>query len=262
MVRLVNDLSRCDLGQSPGPLKAAGMEAVNRQGRRPGRGNADALLTAALLMLIAVLWLATRPYQGVIQDARLYMVQALRELHPARFAGDLYFQFGSQNRFTVFSRLCVPLLAILGVGATGIVLTIAGQVLWVGGLLYLARGVIRDRWHALLAVAAVIVLPSNYGFFNYGEAFATPRLFAEALTMIALGLLVRRRTVRALTVLAVAAAIHPLMTLPGIAIAFLYLAFGQPLWWAAIAGGAVATAGLAMAGVEPFANLRVTMDPQ
>lgn len=217
---------------------------------------------AALIMLIAVLWLATRPYQGVIQDARFYMVQALQELHPERFVGDPYFRFGSVNRFTIFSRSYAPLLAILGVGPTEMILTIAGQLLWVGGLLYLAHALIRDRWHALLAVAVVIALPSDYGFFLYGEPFATPRLFAEALTMIALGCLVQRRTGWALAVLAVAVAIHPLMTLPGLAIALIYLALGRPLWWAVIAGGAMTTAGLAIAGVQPFANLRVTMDPQ
>jgi hypothetical protein len=232
--------------------------------RKPDLRNLDVCFTVSLLILISVLWLATRPYPGVIQDARFYMVQALRQLHPTHFSGDLYFDFGSVNRFTIFSRLCVPLLSILGVGPTGIVLTIFGHVLWVGGLLYLALGLIRPRPYALLAVAVTIALPSAYAVWltGYGEPFVTPRLFAEALTMIALGFLVRRHTGWALTILAASAAIHPIMTLPGLAIALIYLAFGQPLWWAAIVGGAMAAAGLSMANIQPFANLRVTLDPQ
>lgn len=232
--------------------------------RAPGWSRTDASYTVSLLMLIAILWVATRPYHGVVGDARLYMVQALRELHPTRFANDLYFQFGSQDRFTVFSRLYAPLVSMLGVGNTGITLVVIGQSLWVGGLLYLALSLIRPRSYALLSAAITIALPSAYAVWltGYGEPFVTPRLFAEALTMLALGLLLRRHTLWALGILVLSATIHPLMTLPGVALAFLYLALGQPLWWMVIAGGFIAVAGLSIGGVQPFANLRLTFDPQ
>jgi hypothetical protein len=228
-----------------------------------GWSKTGTLITGALLILIGVLWLATRPYQGVVNDARLYMVQALRELYPARFDSDLYFRFGSQDEFTIFSRAYAPLLSMLGVGTTGIVLTLAGHVVWICGLVYLARGLIRDRWQSLLSVAAAIALPSAYAIWytGYGEPFVTPRSFAEALTLIALGLLLRCHAGWALAVLAISATIHPLMTLPGLAFVFIYLALGRPLWWLAIFGGALTLIVLAAAGVQPFVNLRVTFDP-
>src|SRR5260370_22864104 len=122
------------------------------------------------------------------------MVQAFREVDPSRFVDDLYFRFGSQDQFTLFTKLYSPMVALLGVGATGIVCAAAGQLFWVFSLLYLAAGLLRDRTYALAAVAAAIVLPNAYSLFGYGEPLVTPRLFAEALTMAALGCLVRPRT--------------------------------------------------------------------
>jgi hypothetical protein len=224
------------------------------------RNKSDILFTTILLTLITVLWLATRPYEGVVQDARFYMVQALRELDPSRFADDLYFRFGSQDQFTLFTKLYSPVVSILGVGATGIVFTVVGQLLWVSGLLYLAGGLIRDRIYALVAVAAAIALPDAYTLFGYGEQFVTPRLFAEALTMAALGYLIRRGAGGAFVMLAFSATIHPLTTLPGLAIAFIYLAAARPLWWVVGAGAAIVTIGLSVGDVPPFGNLRTTFD--
>jgi hypothetical protein len=220
--------------------------------------------TGAMLLLIAALWLATRPYQGIVDDARFYMVEALREIQPDGFASDLYFHFGSQNKFTIFSKLYVPFVTWFGIAATGMGFTILGQFLWLGGLINLARIVLRDRGVALVGVAAVVALPGTYPLFGfgYGEHFVTPRLFTEALTLIALGLLLRRRTVWALAILVLSLAFHPLMALPGIALALLYLALERPLWWFAIIGASVAALGLAFTGVQPFATLRIAYDPQ
>jgi hypothetical protein len=51
------------------------------------------------------------------------------------------------------------------------------------------------------------------------------------------------------------------MTLPGLAVAFVYLALRQPVWWAIAAVGAGCVAALGFWGVLPFANLFKTMDP-
>jgi hypothetical protein len=229
----------------------------------PARSRSDRVFAAAMVLLIAALWIATRPYYGVVHDARLYMVEALHAIEPARFADDLYFRFGSQDQFTIFSKLYAPLVAAFGVSRAAIVLTIAGQALFVAGLLYLAHSVIRPRGQAWLASAGAIALPGAYLIFlRYGEPFVTPRLFAEGLSLLALGCLLRGRTLWALLVLVVSAAVHPLETLPALALAFLYLAIAQPLWWAVIVGGLAMAAGLGFLGFQPFANLRAFYDPQ
>lgn len=247
---------------SPTPIRRAGGNPTG-PAARPALPEMDAAPRSIvpLLALIAALWLATRRYEGVVQDARFYMVQALRHLDPPRFAPDLYFLFGSQDRFSIFTWLYSPLVERLGVGTTGILCTLAGQLLWVCGLIYCARGLIGCRRLALLAVAAVIALPNTYTIFGYGEAVVTPRLFAEALTLIALGLVLRRHTAWALVALAAAAVLHPLMALPGLAVLLIYLALGEPLWWGVIGAGTAATVGLALANIQPFANLHATFDP-
>lgn len=221
----------------------------------------DAFLrTLALVSATLVLWLATRPYFGVIQDARFYMVEALRDLDPARFAGDLYFQFGSQGNFSLFHKLYLPFLPHFGVAATGLGFTIAGQLLWLTALFFLVRSLVGERYR-WLSIAAVIAMPSMYApFFGYGEHFATPRLFAEALTMLALALL-RLRPLWTFVLLGLAATLHPLMALPGLVAAFAYFAFGRPVLWIAVPVGAVFAMALGWAGMQPFANLYRTLDP-
>jgi len=243
------------------PVKSHPVQALTGPEQNFAWNKPDILSTAVLLTLIAALWLATRPYPGIVHDARFYMVQALRELDPGRFADDLYFRFGSQDQFTLFTKLYSPVVSILGIGTTGIVFTVVGQLLWVSGLLYLASGLIQDRIYALVAVAAAIALPSTYTLFGYGEPFITPRLFAEALTMVALGCLLRRRAGWAFVVLVLSMTLHPLTTIPGLAIAFVYLAAARPLWWIIGTSAAIVAIGLSVGAVPPFGNLHSTFDP-
>lgn len=216
--------------------------------------------TAALLGAVTLLWLATRPYFGVVFDGRFYMVEALNALHPGRFAEDLYFKFGSQGKFSVFAQLYLPLLRAFGVGPTAMILTIVGQFFWVCALLRLAQSLAGGRIMWLSAVVVIGMLQIYAGGFGYGESYVTARLFAEAFVMLGLALLPSSWP-WAFALLGLSAAIHPLMTLPGIAVAFLYMALGRPIWWAVMAAGAGLAAALGLAGLEPFSNLFRTIDP-
>jgi hypothetical protein len=189
------------------------------------------------------------------------MVQALRALYPGRFAHDLYFLYGSQDQFTLFTWFYAPIVARFGVAAAGMAFTVLGQILWVAGLSYLASGLLRGRAQVLLAIAATVALPSTYALFGYGEEFASPRLFAEALSIGGLGLLVRDRPWPALAVIAAAAVLHPLMALPALAVTLIERALVRPAWWLAIGAGVLAVAAMAAAGIQPFAALRVSLDP-
>ena len=217
-----------------------------------------------LLAVIAALWMATRPYRGVIHDTRLYTVQAIGGAHPDRFATDLYLQFGSQDRFTVFSYLYEPVLRWVGVSWGALLLTLLAHAAWLGGAYVLAKALLRDPVRALAAVAGLVALPSVYGAqfsFSYGEQFLTPRLFAEAVTMAALGCALRGFPGPAAAALAAAAAFHPVMAVSGASALLLYKAPGNRAWWIGAACAAAAAAGLAASGVEPFARLGARMDP-
>jgi hypothetical protein len=225
----------------------------------PGRPDRSFIISS--LILIAVLWIATRPYHGIVDDARFYALEALRQLHPAAFADDLYFRFGSQDRYTVFARLYAPFASLIGIGWAALILTVLGAILWLGGALYLATRLFRVPWQAFIAVAAAVILPGVYAL-SYGEPFVTPRLYGEALTLFALGFLLRERLVWTFLLLLLAGALHPLVALPGFAFVLLYLALGDPRWWSVVLGGALAAIGLSFTAIEPFASLRVTYDPE
>jgi hypothetical protein len=232
---------------------------AQRGGAEDSKGNRAATALSLVLLLIA-LWLATRPYIGVVQDARFYAIQALSALTPGRFGNDLYFRYGSQDQFTAFTLVYEPVLAALGLARAAMVLTIAGQVLWLAGLIYLAHGLFRNGRVAYVAVVMAVALSGGV-FFHYGEQYLTPRLFAEALTLWALGAMLRGRPLIALAVLCLSTTVHPLMTLPGLAFLFLHEAAGRRAPWMMGAAGIIAAVALAWLGVQPFARLTETFDP-
>jgi hypothetical protein len=224
-----------------------------------------ALKTLVMAACVASLWLTTRPYLGIIHDSLLYTVQALHAIYPGKLDSDLYFKYGSQDEFTLFTYLYVPVIKAIGLVPANLSLTVIGQMAWLAGLLYFLLGLRLRLTEALMSVAFAIALPSTYGFghiFAYGEPFLTPRLLAEAMVLTAMGLLVRGRTIPALLVAALAASIHPLMALPGLAVIFLREAGRRPLWWALALAGALLFLGLAVAGIAPFSRLTMTYDPE
>lgn len=235
-------------------------ELTPRAGTRNGLRQLGLVRALCLGLLVVALWAATRPYLGIFHDSRFYTLEALNSLLPGRFSHDLYFQYGSQGRFTIFSLAYAPLISLLGLSGGNIALTIAAQALWLGGLCYLSYVLFRDWKLAGLAVIAVILLPSG-ATFHYGEPFVTPRSFAEALTFWALGNQFKGRPVRALSLLGVSMLIHPLITLPGLAAWFLYQATQRRIWWLFLAVAIAVVFGLALAGVQPFSWLLVRFDP-
>jgi hypothetical protein len=252
------------LSDAPADLRHPAAAARDAAPAAGPQARSRPLLLLALAAAVAVLWMATRPYQGVIHDARLYTLQAISAADPGRFAEDLFLRFGSQDRFTAFSHLYAPVLRWAGVSLGAMLLTLAAQAAWLGAAFFLATAVLRDPVRALAAVAGLVALPSAYGaqfVFSYGERFLTPRLFAEALTLLALGCAARGLPGRAAAALAAAAAFHPVMALPGAAAFFFHQALGNRAWWAAAACAGAATVGLAVLGIEPFARLGVRLDP-
>ncbi len=151
------------------------------------------------------LWIATHPYRGVVHDGRLYTIQALNTLQPGRFAQDLYFKFGSQDSLASFSLIYGPLVAAFGPVWGHFCASVLGAAVWVLALTFLMGALFDDRREALAAIRACIALDAGYGglnIFHYGEGFATPRIFAEALVMAALALCLRGRLIGSILCLA------------------------------------------------------------
>ena len=244
-------------------------ERLDRWRRWSGEGRARVQavpIGAAQLLLLAALWITAHPYVGIEHDARYYMLQAIRANDPGRFADDLYFKYGSQDNFTLFTAAYAPVVARLGPGMAHLLFFVGEQALWFAALIWLSR-LLFDRKTWLAATVAMILCDGHYGsrhIFEYGEMFVTSRPPAEAFVLCALACLARRRIVLGLAFTVLAGLAHPLMALAGVGV-FAVLAllhwrvWARRLWPLALAVGAAGVACLVLR-VGPFARVFATFD--
>ncbi|WP_158091062.1 hypothetical protein [Marivita geojedonensis] len=190
------------------------------------------------------------------------MLQALHRIEPEVFGQDLFLKFGSQDSFTIFSSIYAPVVELLKPGGAHLFLWMVGQVIWFAALVILAVTVFGRKRQALLAIIAAIVLSPTYGkgMLEYGEAFVTPRIFVEALSMISIALASRNSILPSYGMLLAAFLVHPLMALPGVVIvALLTLPIVKIVVPIALTGSLIVF-GLAQAEVEPFTRVLTTYD--
>ncbi len=232
---------------------------VTRPSRSPdawGRAG-DAICAIALLAL----WLVCRPYRGVRHDAILYAGQVLARLMPDRLGTDLFFAYGSQDKYSLFSTLVAPLVARFGIGPTELALLLLCNVLFAVACWSLIRPWFPRAvcWVAMFLVAGLPHTYGGQGAFSYAEPFLTARSFAEPLVLLALAQLLQGRLVVAIAGALLAAAFHPLIALPVLVVGWGVLVQQRRAWlWAAVLF-AVPFA-LALARVAPFDGLLHTYD--
>jgi hypothetical protein len=171
------------------------------------------------------LWLAATPYQGIIQDARLYALMALHRLQPRAYAADPWFLGGSQDDLSIFSVFYAPLVSALGLERGAMLMTALSGLLFVLAAAILSAALIRGRgrWLALLCLAALPLCYSANDMFQVREGFATGRGLAVPLSMLGVAWAVAGRTKGSLAAHALALAIHPIMALAPAATSMLLL---------------------------------------
>ena len=192
-------------------------EALGRLALRP------VTLVLALLLVNAVV----RPYGGFCHDARLYSAQVLNQAEAGCYADDLFFRYGSQDEFSVFSRLAAPLVWCLGIETTFFVLFVVLNALFFFALTRLVLVLVEDRAVAVLALLFMAVAPLPFSGLNVlqvQEPFLTPRVLANALVLFGLECLLRQRYLAALVLVAVALPVHPIMAFGGLLVCATYLA--------------------------------------
>ena len=197
---------------------------------------------AVVLLLCVAAWMLAHSYLGLFHDAGLYTLQALARLNPASLSHDVFLQWGSQDRFTLFSPLYAAAARGMGIETAATVLTLALQMTLFAAGWALARTVMPARlaWYGL---AVFIAIPGDYGtdrIFTSVEQFLTPRMAAEALVLAGLAAALSRRTWAGVALLALAATLHPLMAAAGI-VAFFCLRPRATALFAAVAALAAAT---------------------
>ncbi|WP_321811067.1 MULTISPECIES: hypothetical protein [unclassified Burkholderia] len=215
----------------------------------------------ALALSLAVLFVLTHPYTGIRHDAILYTAQALYNAHPENFSHDLFFEFGSQDRWTIYGRIFSQLISAFGLRTSNLVGLIAAQALWWSGMLHLTKKLLPAPWH-WLALFFIACMPADYGdglLFSYDEVFLTARLPAEALGLWAIAAMLERRYRVAIALTVVATAMHPLIG--GVSLVFVVLGqMPRMKWWRLLPLALVA---FAIVEMPPFKALHLyPFDPE
>jgi hypothetical protein len=175
---------------------------------------------ALFALVLLALRLVAYPYAGLIHDAMLYAAQVQNQASGQSLQADLFFQFGSQDGYSVFSRAAAPLAAALGVPTVFLLFYIASCALFLYAQVRVVRRIVVDPRIAVLAMVVLAVGEQAYGgwgVFTLHEPFLTPRLPACALVLLAIDRAMDRSWAWAVTFVALATALHPLMALAGAA---------------------------------------------
>lgn len=217
----------------------------------------------SLLVLFSCLWLWHHPYWGIMHDAVLYAGQALKHLYPETYSRDVFFLYGSQDDYTLFSPIYARLIELVGLGQAAMLITLAGMLAWCYAAWRLAcNWPGASRWLFLFLLAVMPLKFAGNELLAAAEAFAVPRLWADALALLACALWIERRFAWALLAWALAMLMHPLMALAGITFIFFYEARPGWRWAAAFFAGVLVASLLALAGAPLFGRLFQPMDPE
>jgi hypothetical protein len=203
---------------------------------------------AIALLLLGACWLVAHPHMGLWHDARLYAIDALARLNPGVFDRDLFLMNGSQGQFTVFPHIFAKLIGLTGLEHATLILALTGKLLWLAALFLLARAMMPRPTLWLLGMALVMGYPAFYDshkLFSYGESFATPRIFAEAFTLLALAAWLKAYRLAALMLAVIAGVLHPLIALPGGALLTLMYFRSTRYGFATLAAFAIVAIGVA-----------------
>lgn len=204
------------------------------------------------LILAASLWLLSTPYIGIDHDARLYMLMAIRHLHPASYARDPWFAFESQDSWSIFSPALAQGVSFVGVEGAAILATLLQGGLYVLACALLAKTVTRGsgRWLICLLLVSVPLCYSPLGMLNVREGFVTARGFAVPLSLFGLFFALRVRWWQAIVCHFLALMLHPIMAVGPVAVSCLLWRRGKWPIICVIAGllGFAGLLGLAAAG--------------
>lgn len=210
----------------------------------------------------AALFLFARGYEGLQHDGILYSGQTLLRTRVPALSGDPFFSSGSQDAFSLYSLLVAPLYDMLGSNATHLALLLLGLGASALAVLALLRSLGLQAlapW-GLLAVGVLSPMYGGMRIFGYTEPYLTARTLAEPLALLSLAACVRGRWAVAAALLGIALALHPLMALPAVVIAWLF-AVGQDRRWLWALAAVPAVLVLGALGVSPLDRLLRRFDP-
>jgi hypothetical protein len=173
----------------------------------------------ALFCLLFAANAVALPYQGIYHDAKIYGLLVLNRIYPNHFSDDLFFQYGSQDRYSLFSIVAAPIVSILGLKLGFFLLYVLSNGLLLLALQRFVRALVKDpliSTPALLLLAITQVPFAGLATFHVNEPFLTPRIEANALVLFALERLLAGRLLQTGVLIVAALLLHPLMAFPGL----------------------------------------------
>lgn len=204
-----------------------------------------------LIGIAVALWLVTRPYNGIVVDARIYLFGALVDLYPKTLSNDLFVAYGTQTNYSIYSKILAGFIKLFGVAKTNLYMTLIGSIFWIFGLFFLTFSLTNKFHERMAAIISVLVLPCCYILY-YGDNYQNPRLFVEPIVLIAVALAFRRVWWGALAVLVVGAVIHPLIAAPGFLLVFIMWSDGNHKSWLFLALACAFGIAFGLLGIRPF----------
>ena len=237
------------------------MDAVSARSLSPPVQAIRVAPTWFALALVAGVWLMSRPYLGVRHDGVLYMGQVLQHLHPGLLDRDLFFAFGSQDRFSFFSPVLAAGQRTFGLPATQLLVLLACHATLLAAAAWLVRPLpsAAERWMALVSLGTMSHVYGGFGIFSFAENFVTARTVAEPATLVALALWLTGRRAAAVPVWLAGAALHPLVALPA-AVLVWCLQIQQDRRWIWLGAAAPLMLVPAALGIAPFSGLLTQFD--
>ena len=138
------------------------------------------------------------PYRGILHDSQLYAVQVMNRVENGAYSDDLFFRYGSQDRFSAFSVVAAPLVRVLGLENAFFLLYLIFNSLLLLAAQRLLLTLFKDR---IVVAMSLLLLATTHLPYSGGsalivnESFLTPRILAVALTIFALDAMFKRRYV-------------------------------------------------------------------
>lgn len=207
---------------------------------------------------VAGLWMLTQPYSGLRHDAILYLAQAMRWSRPEQFSQDLFFAFGSQDRYSIYSLILGPILAHAELWIVQPVIIWLCRAAFLAAIWWLlpAQLSLRQRWLCMAALVLIRPLYGGLSIFCYNESFLTARTLAEPLALWSIVCFHRQgRIWTAWLLMLLATLMHPLMSVAALVWLWLLCCARDRRWLILLPLGLGAVVALALAGKPPFDGL-------
>lgn len=238
--------------------------APDQQAKRAATSSAARFAAgAAAIVALGALYALEHPFPGIDGDSKIYMGRALADIDASGVGRDLMFRLDGQSQFSLFTPAARWLVAHLPLAISAALIAAIGGLLWFCGAIALTRQAVPGG--ALAATAVLFAAPAVYGPYRLlfcAETLAEPRPYAEAVTLLALAAFLAGRLVPSLALLAIAAAIHPIMALAGVAAIGLTLCIDDRRWLLLAIVGALALAAAVLLDAPMAGRLRILVDPQ